>query len=226
MSPKADMERLGDEPLTQRKDPLRLGVLLSGGGRTLENLFDRISDRSLHAVVTMVISSSPGAYGLVRASKHLVPHRVVRLMDHDGVDPFSAAITRSLVEAGVELVIMAGFLKLYRIPDPFESKVINIHPALIPKYCGEGFYGHHVHEAVLAAGENESGCTVHFADNEYDHGPIILQRKIDVLEGDTPDDLAARVFEQECIAYPEAIRLYIDGKIGPGSVLASDSAKE
>ena len=205
------------EALSTRENPLRLGVLLSGGGRTLENLFERIDDGTLFAVVAVVISSSPEAYGLVRARRRTVPAYVVQRSRHPDLRTFSRAITRILEGAGVELVVMAGFLKKYLIPPCFEGRVMNIHPALIPKYCGKGFYGHHVHEAVVAAGERETGCTVHFADNEYDHGPIILQRTVNVEPGDTPDAVADRVFAEECIAYPEAIRLFIEGKIGPGS---------
>jgi formyltetrahydrofolate-dependent phosphoribosylglycinamide formyltransferase len=194
---------------------MRIGVLLSGGGRTLENFFEKIHDQTLDAVVAVVVSSHPKAFGLVRAKNHLVPHCVVRREDFENTKSFSQAITSVLDGARVDLVLMAGFLKLYAIPPRYEGRVINIHPALIPKFCGKGFYGHHVHEAVIEAKEKESGCTVHFADNEYDHGPIILQRKVEVLEGDTPDDLADRVFEQECIAFPEAIRMFIQGEIGP-----------
>jgi folate-dependent phosphoribosylglycinamide formyltransferase PurN len=108
---------------------------------------------------------------------------------------------------------MAGFLQLITIPEDFQHRVMNIHPALIPAFSGKGFYGHHVHEAALAMGVKVSGCTVHFADNQYDHGPIILQRVVPVLDDDTPDTLAARVFEQESEAYPEAIRLFADGRL-------------
>jgi folate-dependent phosphoribosylglycinamide formyltransferase PurN len=108
---------------------------------------------------------------------------------------------------------MAGFLQLLQVPDDFQNRVMNIHPALISAFCGKGYYGHHVHEAALAYGVKVSGCTVHFADNVYDHGPIILQRTVPVLDGDTPDALAARVFEEERIAYPEAIRLFAEGRL-------------
>jgi phosphoribosylglycinamide formyltransferase-1 len=111
------------------------------------------------------------------------------------------------------LVCLAGFLQLISIPEDFQGRVMNIHPALIPAFCGKGFYGHHVHEAVLAYGVKITGCTVHFCDNQYDHGPIILQRAVPVLDDDTPDSLAARVFQQECEAYPEAIRLFAEGRL-------------
>jgi len=191
--------------------PQNLGVLLSGGGRTLENLIEEIDAGRLDARISVVISSSADAYGLTRAANHDIPSHVVRLDDHAGTEDFSDAMTEILLRAGVNLVSLAGFLKLYRIPPAYEGRVLNIHPALIPKFCGKGFFGHHVHEAVLASGEKESGCTVHICDNEYDHGPIILQRKIAVREDDTPDSLASRVFEEECIAYPEAIRRLVEG---------------
>ena len=108
---------------------------------------------------------------------------------------------------------MGGFLKRVTIPEDFANRVVNIHPALVPAFCGEGFYGHRVHEAVLEYGAKLSGCTVHFADNQYDHGPVILQRAVPVLDDDTPETLAARVFEAECEAYPEAIRLIAAGRV-------------
>jgi formyltetrahydrofolate-dependent phosphoribosylglycinamide formyltransferase len=197
-------------------EPLKLGILLSGGGRTLENLVEEFGAGRLDARPVVVISSSSRAYGLERARNHGIPAHVVRLGDHADKRAFSDAITEILVGAGAELVLLCGFLKLYLIPEIFEGRVLNIHPALIPRHCGKGYFGHHVHEAVLASGDKESGCTVHFCDNEYDHGPIIVQRRVPVLDGDTPDTLAARVFEEECRAYPEAIRMFIDGKIGPG----------
>ena len=116
-------------------------------------------------------------------------------------------------EAEAELVVMGGFLKHVLIPADFENRVINIHPSLIPAYCGKGFYGHRVHEAVLEAGEATSGCTIHFVDNEYDHGPIILQRQVVVEPEDTPESLAARVFEAECEAYPQVIAWIAAGQV-------------
>jgi folate-dependent phosphoribosylglycinamide formyltransferase PurN len=123
---------------------------------------------------------------------------------------FSRAVFDRMRAARVELVTLAGFLARVDIPDDFHLRVMNIHPALIPSFCGKGMYGHHVHEAVIARGCKVSGCTVHFADNVYDHGPIISQKCVPVLEGDTPTSLAARVFEAECIAYPEAIRQFAE----------------
>ena len=115
--------------------------------------------------------------------------------------------------AGADLVVIGGFLKLLEIPPDFENRVVNVHPALIPAFCGKGFHGQHVHEAVLAQGARISGCTVHFVDNQYDHGPILLQRTVPVLDDDTPQTLAARVFAAECDAYLEALRLIASGRV-------------
>ena len=115
--------------------------------------------------------------------------------------------------AGADLVCLAGFLQLVLIPDDFAGRVLNIHPSLIPAFCGKGYHGRAVHEAVLAAGVKITGCTVHFADNEYDRGPIVLQRTVPVLDDDTADTLAARVFAAECEAYPEAIGLFADRRL-------------
>ncbi len=191
-------------------DPLRLAVLISGGGRTLLNLHHRIVDGSLRAVITAVVSSRGDAAGVSRSQEAGLRTIVVerrRLTP----DAFQREVTQ--VISGVDLVCMAGFLSLWRVPDEFYGKVINIHPALLPEFGGAGMYGSRVHQAVLAAGKKESGCTVHFCDNFYDHGPIILQRTVPVLAVDTPDTLAARVFEQECIAYPKAIQLFAEGRI-------------
>jgi phosphoribosylglycinamide formyltransferase-1 len=192
---------------------LRLAVLLSGGGTTLKNLLDQIADGRLPAQMNLVISSHADAFGLVRAERAGVPTAVVERADYASREDFSQDIFERCRHAGVDLVCLAGFLQLLRIPDDFYGRVMNIHPSLIPAFCGKGYYGHHVHEAALAYGVKISGCTVHFADNQYDHGPIILQRAVPVREDDTPDTLAARVFEEERKAYPEAIRLFAAGRL-------------
>jgi phosphoribosylglycinamide formyltransferase-1 len=193
---------------------MRLGVLLSGSGRTLRNLIDRIADGRLAGVtIAVVIASKPDAGGIGIAAAAGIPTHVEERRRHGGESEFSRAVTRRLREHGTELVLLAGWIHRYEFPPEFEGRVLNIHPALLPKFGGKGFYGRRVHEAVLAAGEPESGCTVHFADLEYDHGPAILQRKVPVLPGDTPESLAERVFEQECEAYPEAIRRVASGRI-------------
>jgi phosphoribosylglycinamide formyltransferase-1 len=138
---------------------------------------------------------------------------VVQPAAYDTVESFSEAIFAACRAARVRLVAMGGFLKRIVVPADFEHRVLNIHPSLIPAFCGAGFYGRRVHEAVLAYGAKISGCTVHFVDQQYDHGPIVLQRSVPVLDDDTPEVLAARVFEQECEAYPEAIRLAAAGLV-------------
>jgi formyltetrahydrofolate-dependent phosphoribosylglycinamide formyltransferase len=191
---------------------LRIGVLLSGSGRTLLNILDEKAAGRLNAEVAVVIGSRD-CLGLKRAATAGVPAHLVPYKQMPDLAAYSARITELLDAAGVGLVVMAGFLSLYTIPPQYEGKVMNIHPALLPAFGGKGMYGHHVHEAVLAAGCKVSGCTVHFVTNRYDEGPIIAQRCVPVLEGDTPDSLAARVFEQECVAYPQAISLFASGRL-------------
>ncbi len=184
---------------------MRIGVLFSGGGRTLQNLIDHIAQGTLAAEITCAMSSKPEVRGLSRAAEAGIPsHTVARNATPD--PEFHESIARHLTAANVELVCMAGLTCMWKIPPPFEGRVINIHPALLPRFGGQGYYGKKVHSAVLESGAKKSGCTVHYCDNEYDHGPIILQRETPILPGDTPDSLAARVFEQECIAYPIAIQ--------------------
>ena len=180
---------------------------MSGSGRTLQNFIDVISAGELDARIAVVIADRPEIKGIQRAQDAGLK---AVLIPRKGTPPdqFSRRITDALTDAKVDLVCLAGFLSLWTIPARFEGRVMNIHPALLPKFGGKGFYGHHVHEAVLKNSEMVSGCTVHFCDNQYDHGPIILQREVPVLPDDTPDTLGDRVFEQELIAYPEAIRLF------------------
>jgi len=193
--------------------PIRLGVLISGGGTTLQNFLDRIADGRLLAEVAVVIASREGCAGIERVKQAGIPCQVVTRRDFGSVEDFSDAVFEHCRSAQVDLVTLAGFLSLIRIPEDFAHRVINIHPALIPSFCGQGYYGHRVHEAVLERGVKVSGCTVHFADNDYDHGPIIVQRSVPVLDDDTPDTLAARVFEQECEAYVQAIALFAASRL-------------
>jgi phosphoribosylglycinamide formyltransferase-1 len=193
--------------------PLRLAVLLSGSGTTLQNLLERSASGQLPAQVVLVIADRPEAYGLERARQAGIPTLVVRRRETASREEFSARIFAACRQVRADLVCLAGFLQLVLIPEDFQGKVLNIHPSLIPAFCGKGYYGQRVHEAVLAYGVKVSGCTVHFADNLYDHGPIILQRVVPVYEDDTPATLAARVQEQEREAYPEAIRLYAEGRL-------------
>ena len=193
--------------------PLSLAVLISGGGTTLKNLLQKIDDGTLPVTVRLVVSSNPAARGLQFATDRNIPTLVLERKSFASTAAFSDALFAACRAAGVDLVVMGGFLKQVVIPTDFENRVVNIHPSLIPAFCGQGMYGHHVHEAVLRMGAKLSGCTVHFVDNEYDHGPIILQRAVPVLDSDTPDTLAARVFEQECEAYPDALRMLAAGRV-------------
>jgi len=193
--------------------PLRLAVLLSGSGTTLQNLLDHSASGDLSAAVAVVVSSNAAAFGLRRAQQAGVPAHVVERKAAGSREEFSRRIFDHCRDAKADLGCLAGFLQLLTIPADFRNRVLNIHPALIPAFSGKGFHGRHVHEAALEAGVKVSGCTVHFADNEYDHGPIVLQRVVEVRDDDTPETLAARVFEQECRAYPEAIRLFAQGRL-------------
>ena len=193
--------------------PIRLAVLLSGSGTTLQNLLDRIAAGTLQAEIACVVSSRADAFGLTRARQAGVPAFVVERKECASRDEFGARIFAHCRAAQVDLVCLAGFLQLVPIPDDFLNCVLNIHPALIPAFCGKGYHGLAVHRAALEMGVKVSGCTVHFADNEYDHGPIVSQRVVPVLDDDTPESLAARVFAQECEAYPEAIRWFAQGRL-------------
>jgi phosphoribosylglycinamide formyltransferase-1 len=195
----------------QADSRLPVAVLISGGGTTLRNLLERIEAGQLAIEIRLVVSSSPQAGGLEFARQASIPSRVVQRRQFSSGEEFSQAVFGPCREAGARLVVMGGFLKHVLIPPDFENRVINIHPALIPAFCGKGFYGQRVHQAVLDYGAKISGCTVHFADNHYDRGPIILQRSVEVRDDDTAESLARRVFQQECEAYPEAIRLFAAG---------------
>jgi phosphoribosylglycinamide formyltransferase 1 len=192
--------------------PLRLAVLISAGGTTLQNLIDRITSGHLNAKIVTVISSRPGVFGLQRAEEAGIPHEVVA---RKGIsrEQFGLQMYDRIRAAEADLVCLAGFLEFLPIPPDFTHRVMNIHPSLIPAFSGKGFYGHHVHEAAIQAGVKVSGCTVHFADNQFDHGPIILQKTVPVFDADTADTLASRVFEAECQAYPEAIQLFAEKRL-------------
>src|SRR5947207_1624617 len=194
-------------------NPIRVAVLLSGNGLTLQNLYNLGEAGKLPARIVLVISNKTDAFGLERAKKMNVPALAITRKEAGSLEEFSRRIFDECRQAQADLVVLGGFLQLVHVPDDFLGRVMNIHPALIPAFCGKGFYGQRVHEAALEAGVKVSGCTVHFADNVYDHGPIILQRAVPVRDDDTPDTLAARVFAQECEAYPEAIRLFAEGRL-------------
>ncbi|WP_182867071.1 phosphoribosylglycinamide formyltransferase [Stieleria mannarensis] len=191
--------------MSEASSKLPIAVFLSGGGRTLENLLRHRDQHDLPIDVRLVISSRSGVRGIEIAKIDGIETLVVRKCDHDDSD-YSRAMFDPVRRCGAKYVVMAGFLKHVLIPDDFENRVINIHPSLLPSFGGQGMYGHNVHAAAIERGVTISGCTVHFVDNQYDHGPIILQRACEVLADDTPDSLAARVFEQECEALPAALR--------------------
>ncbi len=198
---------------TPSLSPFRIAVLISGGGTTLKNLIEKIRAGRLHVQIALVVSSSPDAQGLQFARDAGIPTAIVERKCFASREERSRAILDHCRAAKVDLVVMAGFLMRVTIAEDFANCVTNIHPGLIPAFCGPGFYGHRVHQAVIDYGAKLSGCTVHFADNQYDHGPVILQRAVPVLDDDTADTLAARVFEAECEAYPEAIQLIAQGRV-------------
>ena len=194
-------------------EPLRIAVLISGGGTTLRNLIQTIESGDLNARIGLVLSSRATAGGLRFARRASLELRVVDPAQFDSTENFSNEIFDACRQANVQLVAMGGFLKHVLVPPDFTNRVMNIHPALIPAFCGKGYYGVRVHRAVLEYGAKLTGCTVHFVDNEYDHGPIILQQTVPVLPEDTLNSLAARVFETECRIYPEAVQLFADGRL-------------
>jgi phosphoribosylglycinamide formyltransferase-1 len=194
-------------------NPLRLAVLVSGSGTTLQNILDEIAAGQLNAHVELVIGSKPDLLGVQRAVDAMVPTSVVARKDFADVATFAEAVWSQIDAAKVDLVCFAGWLCLLPIPQRYIGRVINIHPSLLPCFGGKGMYGQKVHEAVLNHGCKVSGCTVHFVDDQYDNGPIVLQRPCEVRDDDTPQTLAARVFEQEKVAYPQAIRLFGEGRI-------------
>ena len=198
---------------TKKLSPLKLAVLLSGAGTTLRNFLERIAAGSLDVKIQVVVSSHPRAGGLQIARDAGIPAVVVERRSFATDNEFGEAVFDICRQHDPHLVAMAGFLKFAPVPADFDGRVVNIHPALIPSFCGQGFYGLKVHQAVLDYGAKVSGCTVHFVDNQYDHGPIILQRVVPVAEDDTPQTLAARVFAAECEAYPEALRWFAAGRL-------------
>ena len=193
--------------------PLRLAVLLSGSGTSLQNLIDRIDAGELRAEIAVVIASKPDAFGLERARRRGLPSLAVARKRHPDVKLFNDALHAELARFEIDLVVLLGFLSPFETRGRFEGRAINVHPALVPAFCGQGWYGHRVHEAVIESGVKLTGATVHFVDAEYDHGPIILQEAVPVLDGDTAETLAARVQEAERRLVPEAIRLFADGRL-------------
>jgi phosphoribosylglycinamide formyltransferase-1 len=196
-----------------RRDPLRVAVLLSGAGTTMEALCERIDAGDVPARVVAAISSKSHAGGLARAADRGIPAAAIPRKAFPEVRAFNDAIHAELARHEVDLVACLGFLSPFELRGRYEGRALNTHPALIPAFCGKGFYGRRVHEAVIASGVKLSGATVHFVDEEYDHGPIILQESVPVLDDDTPDALAARVQAVERRIVPEAVRLFAEGRL-------------
>jgi phosphoribosylglycinamide formyltransferase-1 len=196
-----------------RHTPIKLAVLISGSGTTLQNFIDQIAANKLDADIVLTIGSRGGLKGLDRAIAAGLKNIVIDRRQFDSAATFSRQIFAACENAGADLVCLAGWLCLLEIPDRFLGKVMNIHPALLPSFGGKGMYGRRVHQAVIDHGCKITGCTVHFVDNHYDNGPIIAQRVCAVEVDDSAESLAHRVFEEEKIAYPEAIRLYQLGKL-------------
>ncbi len=190
----------------------RVCVMLSGSGRSLANILDHIKSGALDCQVVGVISSLKKARGVEIARSAGIPVEIIRRRDFGSVEEFSAQNTQAIERLAADLVVMAGYLSFYQLPDSLVGKVINIHPSLLPLFGGQGYFGHHVHEAALKAGVRVSGCTVHFVDNVYDNGPYVLQIPVPVLPEDDEDTLACRVFAEECRALPLAISWILDGK--------------
>lgn len=195
------------------RDPRRLGILFSGGGRTLLNLAQAIERGDLRAEIAVALCNVPDATGIQRARSMGIRTEVVAHRDFEDPRAFSAALAERLGAHGVGTVAMAGFLRLWHLPSSYSGHVLNIHPSLLPAFGGKGFYGDRVHRAVWEAGVRYTGCTVHYASEEYDRGPILHQRLVELHADDTPATIAAKVFEQECLAYPEALGWHLDGRV-------------
>jgi len=194
---------------------LPTAVLISGSGTTLKNLIEQRDRGTLPVEFRLVVSSKKEAGGLNHAKEACIPTVVVPKLRLQSAKEHSESVFGPIREAGAKLVVMGGYLQHVLIPADFENKVINIHPSLIPSFSGKGMYGLKVHQSAIDFGVRVSGCTVHFVDNEYDHGPIILQSTCKVLETDTAESLQRRVFELECEALPAAIRMIVARRSPP-----------
>lgn len=190
-----------------------IAVLISGGGTTLKNLLSWRDRGILNVKFNLVVSSNENAGGIQYAQAAKIPVEIVKRKSFADAKAHSEAIFKLCRKHHVKLVVMGGYLEHLIIPPDYENRVVNIHPSLIPAFCGKGFYGERVHRKVLEMGVKLTGCTVHFVDNEYDHGPIIAQRSCAVLDGDTPESLQRRVFELECQLYPEVIDMIVRSRV-------------
>lgn len=193
---------------------LRLGCLISGGGRTVLNLAEALERDSIPADIRVVIAHREAVAGVRRCREAGLPVTIVPLGGSDeSPDAVSDRVDQALEKAGVDMVCLAGYLRHFRVGSRWQDRVINIHPSLLPRHGGPGMYGSRVHAAVIEAGDAVSGCTVHAVDEIYDHGAVIHQRECPVLPGDDIDSLAARVFAEECLAFPEVISAISRGEV-------------
>jgi len=193
--------------------PLKIAVLLSGSGRTLQNFIDLRRAGELDVEIPIVIGSKLNLKGLQRAADANLPTAIADRRQFASSADYCDNIFNLCDQAKIDLICLAGWLCLLHLPDRYKGRAMNIHPALLPAFGGKGMFGHHVHQAVIDHGCKISGCTVHFLDSAYDTGPIILQRTCPVLDDDTADTLADRVFNEELIAYPQAIRLFAQNRL-------------
>jgi phosphoribosylglycinamide formyltransferase-1 len=193
----------------------RIGVLVSGGGSNLQALIDATLQQKINAAIGVVISNKPGVFALERAARHGIPALVIDNRQYASAEAFARAILESLLVHQIDLLCLAGFLRILDrcVVDQFPSRMLNIHPALLPAFGGKGMYGHHVHEAVLASGAKFSGATVHMVTPETDVGPIIAQDIVPIDDTDTPESLAAKVLTVEHRIYPQAVRLVLEDRI-------------
>jgi formyltetrahydrofolate-dependent phosphoribosylglycinamide formyltransferase (EC 2.1.2.2) len=196
---------------------MKIAVFVSGGGTNLQAIIDRIKDGRLKDVeISLVIASNDNAYALQRASDNNIPSVVMSVKSFESREAWDDAVVDKLNEAGAELIVLAGYLSLlgHKTVKAYNNRIINIHPALIPAFCGKGMYGIKPHEAALARGVKVSGATVHLVNENYDEGPILLQKCVDVLPGDTPETLQKRIMKEcEQDILPRAIGLFAQGKI-------------
>lgn len=195
----------------------KIAVLVSGGGTNLQALIDAEKRGELgNGKISLVLASKPGVYALERAAQNGIDSVTLSRKDYADIAAYSKALAETLTAAGIDLVVLAGFLTIFdeQVYKAFPNKILNVHPALIPSFCGKGFYGLHVHQAALEKGVKVSGATVHIVIPECDAGPIVLQRAVEVKQDDTPETLQRRIMEEaEWKILPEAVRLFCDGKI-------------
>ena len=195
----------------------RIAVLVSGGGTNLQALIDAEKSGMFgESKISLVLASKPGVYALERAKNHEIPSMVLARKDYDSIGAYSRALADTLTEEKIDLVVLAGFMTIIdeQVYEAFPNRIINVHPALIPSFCGKGYYGLHVHEAALAKGVKVSGATVHIVTPECDAGPILLQKAVEVREDDTPEVLQKRIMEEaEWIILPRAVKLFCEDRL-------------